>query len=87
MGPRSSPCEGAILREEGKERPIVKYRNTLRTVICTKRLNRSRCRWPIGSGEPKESCVRRVQIPVGKGNFKRGRRPVVMCVAAVFRDL
>jgi len=35
--------------EGGKERPIVKYRNTLRTSV-QKRLNRSRCRLGLGFG-------------------------------------
>ena len=40
-----------------KERPIVKYRNTLLSSV-KKRLNRSRCRLSCGLGYGKESCVR-----------------------------
>ena len=43
--------------EEGKGRPIVKYRDTLRSSV-QKRPNRSRCHLGCGLGWPKESCVR-----------------------------
>jgi len=42
------PWEEAIFAG-GKERPIVKYRNTLRSPV-RKRLNRSRCRLDCGLG-------------------------------------
>jgi len=45
MGVQIPPWEGAILR--GKGRPIVKYRDTLRSPM-RKRLNRSRCRLDCG---------------------------------------
>jgi len=49
------PWDGTILREKG--RPIVKYRDTLRSAV-QKRLNRSRCRLGCEMDGPKESCVR-----------------------------
>jgi len=47
MGVQIPPWEGAILR--GKGRPIVKYRDTLRSPVRI-RLNRSRCRLGCGLG-------------------------------------
>jgi len=49
------PMGQAILR--GKGRPILKYRDTLRSPV-QKRLNRSKCCLGVGLGELKESCIR-----------------------------
>jgi len=42
----------------GKGRPIVKYRDTMRSSVQKRPLNRSRCIWVVGLDRPKESCIR-----------------------------
>jgi len=56
--------EGQFWRWKG--RPIVKYRETMRSSV-QKRLNRSRCRLGCWLGWAKESRNRWVQIPVWEG--------------------
>jgi len=66
-GGPDAPWEGTILMVKG--RPIVKYRDTLRSSV-QQRLNRSRCRLGCGLGAPKESSVRwESRSPIGRGNF------------------
>jgi len=63
---------------ERKGRPIVKYRNTLRSSV-QKRLNRSRCDLGCGLGLAHGIMgYMGVQMPHGKGVIVRGKgRPVV----------
>jgi len=69
----SDPREkGAILRA-GKVRPIVKYRDTLRSSV-QKRLNRSRC--CLGCGLKWAQGIVLEGVQIGRGNFERKGRPL-----------
>ena len=57
---------------EGEGRPIVKYRDTVRSSVQKKRLNRRRCRLVMGSHGPKESSVRWGSDILWKGVILRG---------------